>query len=405
MTSAAPGRGRALELERRPTRRQLLILGALSAFGPLSLDMYLPGLPSLTRGLHASASAGQLTITGCMLGLGLGQLVAGPLSDTHGRRRPLIAGLLAYVVASAACAAAPSISVLVVVRLLQGMAGGVGIVIARAIVRDLSDGTTAARMFSVLMAVTGVAPVCAPLIGGQVLAFTSWRGVFVILAAIGVPLLLAAVLGLPETLAPAQRHGGGLRAVLRTFRGLLGDRSFGPHAASFSLSFAAMFAYIAGSSFVLENIYGISPQLFSVVFAVNSAGLIAVSQLSGRTVGRLGSDVLLRRGLVAVAVASLATVLVTVAHGGLAGCWSASSCCCRPTGSCSPTAPPARWRTRRGRSARRRRCSGWGSSAPGRLWRRWWGWGAVTTRCRWRSLSASPASPRWRSTSCSPRAL
>jgi MFS transporter, DHA1 family, multidrug resistance protein len=319
LTSAAPGRRRAPapELERRPTRRQLLILGALSAFGPLSLDMYLPGLPSLTRGLHASASAGQLTITGCMLGLGLGQLVAGPLSDSHGRRRPLIAGLLGYVIASAACAVAPSIAALVVVRLLQGMAGGVGIVIARAIVRDLSDGTTAARMFSILMAVTGVAPVCAPLIGGQELAFTSWRGVFVILAAIGVPLLVATVLGLPETLPAGQRHGGGLRAVLRTFRALLRDRSFSPHAAAFSLSFAAMFAYIAGSSFVLENIYGISPQLFSVVFAANSAGLIAASQLSGRAVGRLGSDVLLRRGLAGVAVAALATVLVTVAHGGL----------------------------------------------------------------------------------------
>ena len=160
---------------------------------------------------------------------------------------------------------------------------------------------------------------CAPLIGGQALAFTSWRGVFVILAVIGVPLLVATALGLPETLPAEQRHGGGLRAVLRTFRALLRDRSFSPHAASFSLSFAAMFAYIAGSSFVLENIYGISPQLFSVVFAVNSAGLIAASQLSGRTVGRLGSDVLLRRGLVGVAVAAVATVLVTVTHGGLAG--------------------------------------------------------------------------------------
>jgi MFS transporter, DHA1 family, multidrug resistance protein len=302
---------------RAPGRRQLLILGGLSAFGPLSLDMYLPGLPSLTRELGASASTGQLTITACMLGLGLGQLIAGPVSDSLGRRRPLLAGLVGYIAASLACAAAPSIGVLIVVRLIQGMAGGVGVVIARAVVRDLSDGATAARMFSLLMAITGVAPICAPLIGGQALVFTDWRGVFVILACIGVPLLVATAAGLPETLPLAQRHGGGLRTTLRTFGRLLSDRRFTPYAVSFSLSFAAMFAYIAGSSFVLENLYGISPQLFSVVFAVNSAGLIAMSQLGGRVVGRLGAPRLLRRGLLGTALASLATLLVTVTHAGL----------------------------------------------------------------------------------------
>jgi DHA1 family bicyclomycin/chloramphenicol resistance-like MFS transporter len=302
---------------RRPTRRQIVILGALSAFGPLSLDMYLPGLPALTRELGASAAAGQLTITGCMLGLGLGQLVAGPVSDSLGRRRPLLIGLALYIAASLACAAAPSMGVLVVVRLIQGMAGGVGVVIARAVVRDLCEGTVAARMFSILMAITGVAPVFAPLVGGQALAVTSWRGVFVILAVIGVPLLLAALLGLPETLPPEQRHAGGLMATLRTFKRLLGDRRFSPYAFSFSFSFAALFAYIAGSSFVLENIHGLSPQLFSVVFAVNSAGLITMSQVGGHRVGQVGAAVLLRRGLVGVLAGSLATLLVTVAGLGL----------------------------------------------------------------------------------------
>jgi DHA1 family bicyclomycin/chloramphenicol resistance-like MFS transporter len=310
---AAAGRSR------RPALRQLVTLGALSAFGPLSLDMYLPGLPSLTRELGGSASSGQLTITACMLGLGLGQLVAGPVSDSHGRRRPLLMGLVAYVAASIACALAPTILVLIVVRLIQGMAGGVGIVIARAIVRDLTDGATAARMFSLLMSITGVAPVCAPLIGGQVLAFTSWRGVFVVLAVIGVPLLLATAFWVPESLPGHQRHGGGLRATLHTFGRLLGDRRFTPYALSFSLSFAAMFAYISGSSFVLEDIYGISPQLFSIVFSINSAALIAMSQLSARFVGRAGSVRLLRAGLVGTAAASVATVLVTVTHVGLAG--------------------------------------------------------------------------------------
>jgi DHA1 family bicyclomycin/chloramphenicol resistance-like MFS transporter len=253
-----------------------------------------------------------------MLGLGLGQLIAGPLSDSHGRRRPLLGGILAYVASAAACAVAPSIGVLIAVRLVQGTAGGVGIVIARAIVRDLSGGAVAARMFAVLMGISGVVPVCAPLIGGQVLLITSWRGVFVVLAVIGVPLLIATAIALPETLPVSGRHGGGLRAVIGTFGRLVRDRRFSPYAVSVSLSFAAMFAYIAGSSFVLEDIYGISPQLFSVVFATNSAGLIAFSLIGGRAVGRLGADRLLRRGLVAIAAASLAALIVTVTHAGLA---------------------------------------------------------------------------------------
>ncbi|HWE09860.1 MAG TPA: multidrug effflux MFS transporter [Solirubrobacteraceae bacterium] len=293
------------------------MLGALSAFGPLSLDMYIPGLPALTRDLGAPASTGQLTVTGCMLGLGLGQLVAGPVSDTVGRRRPLLAGLLAYIAASVLCALAPSIAVLVVMRLIQGMAGGVGIVIARAVVRDLSEGTAAARMFSLLMAITGVAPVCAPLLGGQALLFTSWRGVFMILAVVGVPLLAGAWAWLPESLPVAERHGGGLRATLRTFRRLLRDRRFVPYLVSFSLSFSAMFAYISGSSFVLENIHGLSPQLYSVVFAVNSAGLILFSQISARLVGRTGPGPLMRAGLIGTAVSSVATLVVIVTSAGL----------------------------------------------------------------------------------------
>lgn len=304
----------SVTVPRAPTRRQLLILGALSTFGPLSLDMYLPGLPALAREFAVSPATAQLTITACMVGLGGGQLVAGPLSDRHGRRRPLIVGLVGYIVASLACAFAPSIGTLVVLRLIQGAVGGAGVVIARAIVRDLCSGEVAAKVFALLMAVTGVAPVCAPLIGGQALAFTSWRGIFVILAVIGVPLLIGAAIGLPETLPARLRHGGGLRATVRTFGKLLTDRSFSPHALSFSLSFAAMFAYISGSSFVLEDLYGVSPQLFSVVFAINSAGLVAAAQLGGRVVGRVGSGRLLLWGLFGTAASSIATLVVTLLH-------------------------------------------------------------------------------------------
>jgi DHA1 family bicyclomycin/chloramphenicol resistance-like MFS transporter len=301
----------------RPTRGQIVLLAALSAFGPLSLDMYLPGLPAMTRDLHTTASAAQLTITACMVGLGVGQVIAGPLSDARGRRRPLLAGIFGYTVSSVACAVSPTIGVLVVMRLIQGMAGSVGIVIARAIVRDLSGGTVAARLFGVLMGITGVVPVAAPLIGGQVLLVTSWRGVFVVLAAIGVPLVLATAIMLPETLPAHQRHQGGLRTILHRFGSLLRDRRYLPYALAFSLSFAAMFGYIAGSSYVLENVFGISPQLFSVVFAINSGGLIALSLAGSRAVGRRGSAWLLRRGLVGTAAASIGALVVTVIGGGL----------------------------------------------------------------------------------------
>src|SRR5262249_44591272 len=159
----------------------------------------------LTHELGASASTGQLTLTSCMLGLAVGQVIMGPLSDSLGRRRPLLAGVAGYTAASVACAVAPSISVLIVLRLIQGLAGGAGVVIARAIVRDVYSGARAARMFSLLMIVTGAAPVLAPLIGGQALSITSWRGIFVVLALIGLPLLLCTVLWLPETLPPDRR--------------------------------------------------------------------------------------------------------------------------------------------------------------------------------------------------------
>lgn len=279
--------------------------------------MYIPGLPSVTRDLAAPASTGQLTVTGCMVGLALGQLVAGPVSDAHGRRRPLLIGLVGYVVASLLCAISPSIAVLVAMRLVQGLCGGVGIVISRAIVRDLADGETAARIFSLLMAITGVAPVFAPLIGGQILLFTDWRGVFVVLAVIGVPVLAGSAIWLPETLPSSARHTGGLPATLRTFGLLLRDRQFVPYLTAFSLSFSAMFAYISGSSFVLENIYGISPQLFSVLFAINSAGLIALSQVSARLVGRVSPAQLIRRGLIGVGVASAGAFVVTITSAGL----------------------------------------------------------------------------------------
>lgn len=299
--------------------RLVVLLGALSAFGPLSMDMYLPGLPSMARDLSAPAWAAQLTITTSMLGLAGGQLVAGPMSDALGRRRPLLAGLAAYMAASLLCAMAPTIWLLLVFRLVQGMAGAAGIVIARAIVRDLHEGVAAARYFALLMLVGGLAPILAPLIGGELLHVTDWRGIFVVLAGIGAALLLAAWAMLGETLPVAMRHGGGLAATVRVFGGLLRDKPYMGYTLSAGLTFAAMATYISGSPFVLQDIHGVSPQVFSVVFATNAVGIMIASQTSRALVGRYGPRALLGAG-VRIAVVGGVGVLVSVLAGlGLAG--------------------------------------------------------------------------------------
>jgi DHA1 family bicyclomycin/chloramphenicol resistance-like MFS transporter len=294
--------------------RLFVILGALSAIGPLSIDMYLPALPKLTHDLSAGASQVQLTLTACLVGLAAGQVVAGPISDMWGRRRPMFAGIVIYTAASLLCVVAPTVQTLVVLRLIQGAAGAACIVISRAIVRDLHDGPAAARFFSLLMLVNGMAPVAAPVIGGQVLRYTSWRGVFVVLAVMGA-LMAVSVLGLRETLPRSERHTGGLRAALRTFRELGTDRVFSGYALAGGLAFAAMFAYIAGSPFVVQDIYGISPQAYSLIFAVNSLGIIALGQVSGMLVGRVPMRALLAAGLGMSVLGGL--LLLVAVFGGL----------------------------------------------------------------------------------------
>jgi DHA1 family bicyclomycin/chloramphenicol resistance-like MFS transporter len=297
--------------------RLVLLLGSLSAFGPLSMDMYLPGLPSMARDLSAPAWAAQLTITTSMVGLAGGQLVAGPISDALGRRRPLLVGLAAYLAASLLCAMAPNIWLLLIFRLIQGAAGAAGIVIARAIVRDLHTGVAAARTFALLMLVNGLAPILAPLVGGELLHITDWRGIFVVLAAIGAVLLLAAWAMLAETLAPEARHGGGLVATLRVFRGLVGDREYMGYALALGLAFGAMAAYIGGSPFVLQDIYGASPQVFSLLFALNAGGIVVASQVGRALLERRGPRGLLDVGVAMSALGGLGVLASVVLDIGL----------------------------------------------------------------------------------------
>ena len=292
----------------------IIVLGALTAFGPMSIDMYLPAFPALTRHFHATEAQVQLTLTACLAGLALGQLLYGPVSDALGRRRPLYAGLAAYAAASALCVVAPSVTVLTGLRLVQGLGGAAGIVIARAVVRDLYSGVAAARFFSLLMLVTGLAPMLAPLAGAQVLRFTSWQGVFVVLSGYGLVLLVGVALALPETLPMERRRRGGLRHTLRTFRGLSRDRTFLGYALGGGLVFAAMFAYISGSSFVTQEIYGVSPQVFGLIFGVNALGIVLASQVNSALLGRVAPGTLLAVAL-AVHLAGGLGVLAAVASG------------------------------------------------------------------------------------------
>lgn len=261
--------------------RLAVILGSLTALGPLSIDMYLPALPRLTEDLRAGEAAVQLTLTACLAGLALGQLVAGPLSDRIGRRRPLMIGLVVYILASLACALAPTAGLLTAARLVQGLAGAAGVVIARAVARDLFSGTALARFFSMLILVNGLAPILAPVIGSQLMRVLPWPGVFVVLAGYGVLTLLATRFGLPETLPAGERGPGGFRRTGAVMREVLGDRRFIGYALASGLVFAAMFSYIAGSPFVLQRIYGLSPQQFGWAFGLNALGILVLGQLNG----------------------------------------------------------------------------------------------------------------------------
>jgi DHA1 family bicyclomycin/chloramphenicol resistance-like MFS transporter len=294
-----------------------VVLGSLSAFGPLSLDMYLPALPTLTKNLHTSTSLAQLSLTAFLFGLSLGQLLAGSISDVRGRRRPLLAGLLIYAISSLLCALSPSIWVLIVLRFVQGMAGAAGIVISRAVVRDLYSGPELTKFYSLLMLINGVGPIFAPIAGGQLMHVTSWQGVFVVLCMIGVIMLIAVLFGLQETLPIQRRLKGGMKNTLSTFLHLLRDRRFMGYALSQGLVVAAMFAYISGSSFVIQDIFGASPQMYSLIFAMNGFGIIIAGQITGRLAGRISEKRLFVSGLGLAAFGGITLLAVIAAGAGL----------------------------------------------------------------------------------------
>jgi DHA1 family bicyclomycin/chloramphenicol resistance-like MFS transporter len=293
-----------------------VVLGALTASGPVSVDLYLPSFPELADHFGSSVDTVQLSLSTYMVGLAVGQAVYGRLADTYGRRRPLLMGMALYVAVSIACAYAPSVGALIGLRAIQGFAGCAGMVISRAIVRDLFAGAAAARFFSLLMLVFGIAPVLAPLLGGQILALGSWRAIFVTLAAYGVA-CLALTLWLPETLPAERRRAAGMRDALASYGSVLRSRPFVAYAATGACAGGALLAYIAASPAVVIEQFGVSPQLFGFVFGVNSLGLVVASQITGRTVARLGPERILRRSVAVQAAAGVAMLAIAVAGGGL----------------------------------------------------------------------------------------
>ncbi|MGW4499060.1 multidrug effflux MFS transporter [Micromonospora sp. NPDC004336] len=297
--------------------RLVLVLGSLIAVGPLTIDMYLPALPSIVADFHTTSAAVQLTLTGTLAGLALGQLLIGPLSDAVGRRTPLIAGVALHVVASVLCAVAPNIAVLGALRVVQGLGVAAASVVATAVVRDLFSGAAFATLLSRLLLVMGAAPILAPTLGGALLRWTDWRGVFVALAVLGALLIVVAALGLRETLPPQRRRSGGVVATLVVYGTLLRDRTFVGLVLVAGLAMAALFAYVAGSSFVLQDQYGLDEQQFGLAFGAGAVGLIAATQFNVRLLRRYSPQRILVAALGVGTVAGLA--LLAFAATGLGG--------------------------------------------------------------------------------------
>ena len=310
----------AVEPSRRERIRLVLVLGALIALGPLTIDMYLPALPRITDDLLTTPAAVQLTLTGTLLGLALGQLVIGPVSDAIGRRRPLLWGIGLHVLASLLCVIAPNIATLGVLRVVQGVGAAAAAVVAMAVVRDLFSGDTLAQLFSRLMLVMGAAPVLAPTLGGELLRWTDWRGVFVTLAVMGLALVALAAVGLKETLPPERRRRGGVAGTARTYAALFRDRTYVGLVLVAGFTMAALFAYVSGSSFVLQGQYGLDEQQFGLAFGAGAAALITATQLNVRLLRRWTSAQILVVAMAGGSVAGL--VLLTFAvtgFGGIAG--------------------------------------------------------------------------------------
>lgn len=296
-----------------------LILGSLAAFGPLTIDMYLPSFPTITAAFNTNASLIQFSLTACLLGLGFGQLIIGPVSDVRGRRKPLLIFLALYFVASLVTAFAPTVYLFIAARFFQGFAAAGGIVMSRAVARDIYVGRELTKFFALLMLINNLAPILAPVIGSSILLFTNWRGVFIVLAGIGMLLWFIISFRFEETLPEEKRIPSNMKQTITNFTTLIKDREFLGYALTQSFITSGIFAYVSGTPFVYQNIYGTSPQVFSLLFGMNGLGIMVGTFLIGRLADIIPETRFLKIGLFTAFASGITLLTVVLLDGPLIG--------------------------------------------------------------------------------------
>ena len=284
----------------------------LTAIAPLATDMYVPAFPLVAGDLRATATQVQLTLTTFFVGMALGQLVGGPVSDQRGRRVPLVAAVLVMAVASVVCALSPTIGVMMAARLVQGFAGGWSMVIGRAVIIDLATGAQLVRVLNVIAAVGGLAPIVGPLLGAVILQLSHWRVSFWVVAGLGLAMAVAVLVAVPETLPPEKRHGGGLRTFVGASREVLRNRRYVGYLVVAGSAMGALFAYVATSAFVLQSMNGLSPIAYSVDFAANAGGMTVAALVAARLAGRVPTRSVILVGQVAALLAGVAMLVGAV---------------------------------------------------------------------------------------------
>ncbi|WP_078435355.1 Bcr/CflA family efflux MFS transporter [Metabacillus halosaccharovorans] len=307
-----------------PTGKERLalafLLSSLGILGPLNIDMYLPSFPDIANDLGARASLVQLSLTTCLIGLAVGQVIVGPISDAKGRRKPLVISLSLFALSSLFCALAPNIIVLVIARFLQGLTASAGVVLSRAVVRDVFSGKELTKFFALLMVINATAPMMAPIAGGAILLlpFASWHTIFYFLSLLGMIIVTIISLRLPETLPAEKRIPSTVGHSIRTMRDLIRDRSFIGYALTVGLIHGGSFAYVSGTPFVYQGIYGVSPQAFSILFGINGLAIISGSFMIGRLSGIFDEKRLLRVAVITAVSATTILLIMTIIKGPLA---------------------------------------------------------------------------------------
>jgi len=298
------------------TFRFALLLALFSALGPFTVDMYLSSLPEIISYFQTNISMIQTTLTASLLGLGIGQFVMGPLSDIYGRRYPLLISMILYCMSSIACAFAPNIELFIGIRFVQGFVASAGLVISRAIVRDLYNGSELTKFISLLTMISNVAPLISPLAGSGVMAYRSWNTIFIVLGLLGIVLTILTIWGITETLPVQKRVAGNLGKVIGNYSELFRDRIFMSYALGNGILFAGVFAYVSATPFIYQNIYGVSAMEFSILFALNGVAIMLGSQLVKYLAGHIHER---RIGLISAFVASVVILIMTLSYGSLIG--------------------------------------------------------------------------------------